>query len=498
MSNINIRRVAENIRANTTVCGAIAEAVVNAIQAVEATGRAGGSVTIRVLRSAQQQLDGGLPDVETVEIEENGIGFDDRHREAFDTLYTDQKIEEGGKGFGRFFCLRFFENFRVRSTFDDQGNLVDRTFAMGKENDIIVDEELSESQASDTGTVVRLEQLKKKGSVNKKLQSIARILVEILLPFFIADDYTCPEVTITEGDDSNAIRLNDFIGNELSRFIREIPTENNEFELAGNNGSEAFAVRLFKFFSPSHKASKICLVSHKREVSGSLIHRYIPEFSQEFYEKADAADVDYDRNFIIRAYVFSDYLDRHVSLERAGFEFQTENDLLYGISQTEIESQAAEIARASVGTEVAERQEKIKERVQTYVDEDAPWHKEALKEIDLSTLPMKPTAEQIENLLQSEKFVRDKKIRQDVSKILAAGDLASLDEDITAVVRRISGTSKNELVHYIALRRNLLDLFDKSLQRDETGKYQSEGTVHDIIFPRRGNTETIPFQLHNL
>ncbi len=57
MSNINIRRVVENIRANTTVYGAIAEAVVNAIQAVEAVGRADGSVTIRVLRSAQQQLD---------------------------------------------------------------------------------------------------------------------------------------------------------------------------------------------------------------------------------------------------------------------------------------------------------------------------------------------------------------------------------------------------------------------------------------------------------
>ncbi len=174
-------------------------------------------------------------------------------------------------------------------------------------------------------------------------------------------------------------------------------------------------------------------------------------------------------------------------------EFQTENDLLYGISQTEIESQTAEIARASVGTEVAIRQEKKKERVQTYVDEDAPAQRgtEGNRPIQVAD---ELTAEQIENLLQSEKIVRDKKIRQDVSKILAAGNLASLDEDVTAVVRRISGTSKNELIHYIALRRNLLDLFDKSLQRDNTGKYQSEGTVHDIIFPseREHRHNTLP------
>ena len=33
---------------------------------------------------------------------------------------------------------------------------------------------------------------------------------------------------------------------------------------------------------------------------------------------------------------------------------------------------------------------------------------------------------------------------------------------------------------------------------DESGTYSSEGVVHDIIFPRKGNTEVTPYQDHNL
>jgi len=39
-------------------------------------------------------MDGGLPEVSSFEIEDNGIGFTNENRDAFDTLYTDLKIRE--------------------------------------------------------------------------------------------------------------------------------------------------------------------------------------------------------------------------------------------------------------------------------------------------------------------------------------------------------------------------------------------------------------------
>jgi hypothetical protein len=76
-------------------------------------------------------------------------------------------------------------------------------------------------------------------------------------------------------------------------------------------------------------------------------------------------------------------------------------------------------------------------------------------------------------------------------------DLSRLKENVPKIVKAISDTSKNELIHYIALRLNILELFSRSLQTNE-GKYSSEGIVHDIIFPRRSDSERVAFEEHNL
>lgn len=124
--------------------------IVNAIQAIEATGRKDGRVLVRAHRSrqAELELDGSLPDVTGFDIEDNGIGFNNVHRDSFDELYTDIKISEGGKGFGRFTCLKYFEDLRVQSIYRDGACLKARSFAMGKEREIIVGEKITDTDAS--------------------------------------------------------------------------------------------------------------------------------------------------------------------------------------------------------------------------------------------------------------------------------------------------------------------------------------------------------------
>jgi anti-sigma regulatory factor (Ser/Thr protein kinase) len=121
MSKVNIKRTVENIRANTTAYSPIVEAVVNAIQAIESTGRQDGKIVVRIQRDGQMQMDSeSLADIRNFEVEDNGIGFTPANRESFDTLYSDFKMTEGGKGFGRFICLKYFDNVHVDSVYAEE------------------------------------------------------------------------------------------------------------------------------------------------------------------------------------------------------------------------------------------------------------------------------------------------------------------------------------------------------------------------------------------
>lgn len=82
--------------------------------------------------------------------------------------------------------------------------------------------------------------------------------------------------------------------------------------------------------------------------------------------------------------------------------------------------------------------------------------------------------------------------------LLGTSSLDNMKENIPLIVGKIAETSKNDLIHYIASRRNILDIFEKSLETDEDGKYKAEAIIHDIIFPRYGDSDVTVFEDHNL
>lgn len=498
MSNVNIRRAVENIRTGTNVYTPIVEVVVNAIQAIEATGRQDGFVTIQIDRSPQNSLDDKKSEIIGFTIIDNGEGFTDENREAFDTLYTERKLVEGGKGFGRFTCLKYFNDVAIESDFRFGETHRHRKFRMGKDTDIIVGETVSESEAVDTCTVVRLISPKKQ-MPERSAASLARTLVEKLLPYFVSEDRSCPKITLRESDGLSPIVLNEYLSDPQTPLITESKAAGGEFSLDGSAGPQMFTARVFKIYSPKSSRSQISLVAHRREVTSVSLHLYIPEFSEEFFDSAGAdTDNESGRNFIVKVYVFGRYLDDHVSLERGEFDFHRESDLLYWISQKDIEQQASEFARRSVGDDVAERRERKIEHVFTFVRDEAPWYSSIIHEVDFTDFPYNPTNDQIEGRLHAHKYNEEVKVRSEVKKLLADGGAEDLAEKASQIVSRISGSSRHELVHYVALRKSVLDIFEKSLFIRADGKYQSEGVVHDIIFPRKGDGDTTPFANHNL
>lgn len=494
MSNINIQRAVENIRSTTTVFTPVVETVVNAIQAIEAAKIENGAIQISVRRASQQEIDASEPKITDVLVRDNGIGFTKENRDSFDTLYSAQKIHQGGKGFGRFTCLKYFENLHVDSVFFE-GKPQRRTFSMGKAHEIIVNERLVDAEPGQSGTTVILSG-EKSGQLPRKLSTFARGLVELLLPYFTTEGYRCPRIELSEFDGSGAIVLNNYL-ESANAVIHEVPLPEALFRFESTSGPKTFRVRVFKMLSPKNKVSKVSLVAHKREVTETSLATYIPEFAEEFVE-VPGGDESRSRNFILKAYVFGDYLDENVLLERGAFAFNKDGDLTLGISQSQIERAAAALTKTAVESQVVSRQERKRERIQSYVDDRAPWHKPLMRTLDVSNFPMAPSDSEIEAILHSEKFKLEVKVREDVAAFLSSEDTSDLASKVAELVSRVSETSKNELVHYVALRKQVLDLFKRSLDKGPDGNYQTEGAVHDVIFPTKSDDLSIPYEDHNL
>jgi len=497
MSNVNVKRAVENIRSGTNVYTPLVETVVNAIQAIEAASNPSGRIDILVKRSSQQELEGGQPPVESFTVIDNGIGFNDENRNSFDTLYSDHKIAQGGKGFGRFTCLKYFDDLFIESVFEQEKGRKKRVFKMGKQTDIIVNESIEDCPEGDIGSHVTMRKAKRMFP-DKKIKTIARTLVERLLPYFIDAEYQCPEIGIAEEDGTGRIVLNNFVSNQLAAMIKEISLQQGEIVLGSGDKEQKFQVRVFKLYSPRNQKSKISLVADRREVTDTAIHSFVPEFVDEFFEEGSSEAEEKDRNYIVKAYVFGPYLDANVSLERGGFDFPKGEDLLHPISQAEIEQAAAQVAREALGDTITARQEKKRIQVRSYVEDSAPWHRTIADDIDLSSMPYNPTPEQIETVFHKEKFSQEVSIRQQVDKMLSETDAEGLKDGLPDILDQISKTSRNDLIHYIALRKHVLTLFGKSFELTDDQKYPSEGTVHDIIFPRKGDTAATAYEDHNL
>ncbi|KKN80203.1 hypothetical protein LCGC14_0332850 [marine sediment metagenome] len=75
MSNVNIKRLVDNIRSGTSIYTPLVELVVNAIQAIDAKGIQNGLVEIEVLRTGQADVIDRLEDVDGFVVKDNGIGF---------------------------------------------------------------------------------------------------------------------------------------------------------------------------------------------------------------------------------------------------------------------------------------------------------------------------------------------------------------------------------------------------------------------------------------
>lgn len=498
MSQTYIPGIVDNIRSDSTPYTPIIEAITNSLDAINKSGREDGQIDITLERDnvLANMGDNELPEIKSVIISDNGIGFTDDNRLSFDTVYSPQKKDIGGKGFGRFFFLRHFDAADVESYYSENDKLMKRTFEFGKEYDVVVNEEMEEQEAfsHDVGSTLRLKNIHR-GKFDKDTEAFAHRISERLLSYFADDNYKCPKIIIHDGESDHPIVLNDLIGNSNDSLIQLKASDQVEI-----NG-KVFNYKMFKILRPRNQKSKIVLTARNQSVTDVTLETYVPEFASEFIEAYKNENGEEEtRNYIVHFYVQGDYLNEQVTTERDGFNFDDLPDSmgLFPVGKLDIERAMANVAKEKFGEEVRTRFENKKEKIESYA-EDNIWYKPYVEHVDLDTLKMNPSKSDMELILHKVKYDSDLEIKRKIDELTSDNTTyqdgqAAADE----IIKEAKQASISDLAQYVAFRKAIIELLKTTIKRTADGTYSSEKELHDIIFPTKTSTDDTPYDGHNL
>lgn len=498
MSKLNISGIVKCIKAQTTYLTPIIEAVCNSIDSIGK--RPNGSIDIIAIRDGQKSFndkeDSVCGSIIGFDVIDNGVGFTDANRDSFDTYLSGHKYESGGKGFGRFMYLKYFKKVSIDSYYCFENKYWHRTFDFGHNEEIIENEtnELCQEEIVACKTILHLKSAVKGYNADNGLNVIARKLVERLFVLFVDNTEGMPIITLKESDGTNPIVLNDFVSkNDTIQFVQE-----ESFVLQDKKHTKhRFTVKSYKVYFSS-LANKVILTAHRREVTNSPIHNYVPEFKDTLIDIENGKQ----RNYAIRSYVIGKYLDDHVDTERGDFSLaHNEEDIFADISVERIEREASLITKKFFKDYIQEKFQVKKQKVLDYVTKCAPWNKSLLKYLDLENLPMGIRDLDLELKFQQIKFENEQNTRIEINELLESqkdSDNESFEEQVAELFTKVTEEGKNDLAHYVCNRKKVIDLYNELRRRTESGKTHLESELHNLFFPMIKNDREVGYEDHNL
>ncbi len=470
------------------------EAVINSIQAIEEAGDVKqGVITVRIKRDMRQgnlafnDEDSSRPNITGFDIEDNGIGFNDDNYESFQTADSTYKIAMGGKGVGRFLWLKAFDRIDITSTYlKPDGALAGRniefTIADG------IREVSGPTVVNDhANTVVRLtgfkEEYRTLPSAYKSSSKIAQRIFEHCLTRFISD--RAPTIKIVDDWDGEAINLHDLYNKIKGHIVTE------DFSIRDSS----FTMYHIRLYETHEKAHQLVYCADGRDVKcrsiGSLLGTSV-QFDDD------------GKKFFYSAYITSPFLDANVDEYRQEFNIPDKSNLYNNdeISMEQIEQEAVQRTRTHLAPVIESVEQQKAEKVSKFLQEQAPMLRavvkycpEVMKEIEVNT-----TEEKMTQTLYAYKGKAEYEIRKSSDRLLKtqAKSVDEIEAQYKVLTEKLEDFQKDQLAGYVVFRKMIIELLDKKLCLNKDGKYHNEDIVHDIVFPRRADSDALGFENHNL
>lgn len=458
------------------------EAISNSLQAIKKSNTEHGQIDINIRRMAETLTDGGIYPIRSIEIIDNGIGFNEENYTSFKTFDSPHKQSIGGKGIGRLNWIKTFNNIFVKSSYTIGSENFFRSFEFNIKSEIeLKDSKKTEDKKIETS--ILLSGLKpdyyKKSAID--LEHIANKIIQHFTSYFVIG----LDIIINVHDGDDTICLNHFFKSE-----KYIDSKSEEVQV---NGKTFDLKHVFLKTSPN-STHKIFVCAQNRVVTKISIPN-IEELPSSF-------DIE-NSKAIYQCFISGDFLDEDVNQERNEFnsivfDKVNEEDLfgsdlnLYNIVIEKI----TEYLDSYLEPYKLEKMNKLRE----YIKNDAPEYshlynkkKEKLGKISYSTIRSK-------NKLKVELFKINQRINLENYSAVNDFEIQNQVDDskIQEIMESITDIAKSELVSYVVKRKLVLQVLRKMLSYKEDETYFLEGKLHNLFFPMKTDDSGIDYNQHNL
>jgi len=475
------------------------EVISNSIHAINEAKIAGilkgdGEITIRIIRQGQEATFKELEEVDlypikSFEITDNGIGLNDENLNGFVETDTDHKIEIGGKGVGRFVCLKAFRKLYIKSIFIDESIYRFREFIFTNTKEGFQDFKERISDQSKSGTIILLSEYKDEFQkhVPRPISLVAKEIVDHFQLYFIQNN--APKIILINPNE-DFINCSTFFETNFKRKVQTTPFEVGEFEF-----------KLYLTRSTSAQSHKILFCAHNRAVKEEGLYNRIIDLG-----KYPIKDVD--GSFYYQAFVVGKLLDDNVDLERVGFNFpadDSEEDIPPDeISLAKIRKEAINSIEVLLADYLnAVREEKIA-NYRPIIHDELPQYNHVLTHKLSEVKKLQPNLSKDKLDIELYKLETDWKIevKKEGTKLLdEKKDIQNLDEYKERYEKFLSDfneVGKADLARYVVHRKAVIELLETLLEKDNSNKFSDEDIIHSLFFPIRTTSDEVTHDKQNL
>lgn len=476
------------LRKDKDVYWPIFEAISNSFDSIEESGQTSARIIVRILRDDSQ---GEVMEsqkekrVDSIVIQDNGLGFTENNFQSFRELDSAKKRLWGGKGVGRLYWLKTFDQVEVDSIYLDESNQKKRRMLLFKlpsgPQDVDVSDVLDSSIIQTTIKLCGYKKEYEQYFRRKRLLTLKNdILRHFMANLIMQSDF---EIQLHDGEETEVITVND-----IPAVTRNI------FHIQG----QEFAIHHMRVPSVEPEGHFIYYCAGKRvvgtpeKVESKL---GLPKKVQAFGTGSGAETID--KSFYYMGFVTSKFLDKNVNMERTRIAIEdlpqaegllAESMITFAHIKTEVNNAIKDFLAQELEDLQTSKNARIDEVFATelpgfeYLREQSPDLFQNLN-VDASPDDIRETAARahFKNRAQTQKDIVDliERVAEDKE------DANDFEQECLANLPKLLDVHRADLAQHVQFRAYVLRLLNKILSKNSNDKHYKEKTLHSLIFPMR-------------